>query len=209
MPVDGAVRAVMAVASRQHAVVSVAQLAAAGLGRHAVAHRTATGWLRPMFRSVYLVGPLESPLSRLMGAVLACGPGALLSHYSATVLWVLRPAREGLIDVTVPGRKTRDRPGIRVHKSQIHPRDATRQHGIPVTSPARTLLDLATTLPQEELDRAVEEAQVQRRVSTQSLNEQFERYPQHRGTAARRHWPRRSAPTPRSRDLRWNGGCWR
>lgn len=172
------------IARRQHAVVGMADLAEAGLGRHAIAHRTATGWLRPMFRGVYLVGPLEMPLSRLMGAVLAAGTGAVLSHGSAAVLWSLSSDRRGPIDVTVPGRKIRGRPGIRVHRSQLHARDATRKHGIPVTSPARTLLDLAATLPQRDLDRAVEQAQVQRQVSLHSLNEQFERYPGHRGTAA-------------------------
>jgi very-short-patch-repair endonuclease len=184
MPVDRADRAVIEIARRQHAVVGMADLAAAGLGRHAIAHRTATGWLRPMFRGVYLVGPLEMPLSRLMGAVLAAGTGAVLSHDSAAVLWSLRSDRRGPIDVTVPARKIRGRPGIRVHRSQLHPRDATRKHGIPVTSPARTLLDLAATLPHRDLDRAVEQAQVQRQASLHSLNEQFTRYPRHRGTAA-------------------------
>jgi very-short-patch-repair endonuclease len=86
--------------------------------------------------------------------------------------------------VTVAGRETRDRPGIRSHTARLHPRDATRKHGISVTSPARTLLDLAATLPQRELDRAVEQAQVQRQASLHSLNEQFARYPGHQGTAA-------------------------
>ena len=186
MPVDGADRAVVALARRRHAVVTVEELAGAGLGRHAVAHRVRTGWLRRMFRGVYLVGPLEAPHSRAMAATLAGGAGAVLSHYPAAVLWGLCPPREGPIDVTVPGRKTRSRPGIRVHRSHLHPTDATRTHGIPVTSPARTLLDLATTVSQRDLARATEEAQVQRRVSTHSLNEQFSRYPTHRGTAALR-----------------------
>ncbi len=91
MPVDGAVRAVVALVSRRHAVVSSVELAEAGLGRHAVAHRVATGWLRRMFRGVYLVGPLETPHSRAMAATLAVGEGALVSHYSAAVLWEFRP----------------------------------------------------------------------------------------------------------------------
>ena len=144
------------------------------------------GWLRRMHRGVYLVGPLEAPHSRAMAATLAAGAGAVLSHYSAAVLWGLRPPREGPTDVTVPGRKTRPRPGIRVHRGHLHPTDVTRHHGVPVTSPARTLLDLATTVTQRDLARATEEAQVQRRVSTHSLNEQFSRYPTHRGTAALR-----------------------
>jgi very-short-patch-repair endonuclease len=120
-----------------------------------------------------------------MAATLAVGHGALLSHYAAAVLWGLRPPRAGPIDVTVAGRETRNRPGIRTHAANhLHPRDATRHHGIPVTAPARTLLDLATVLGTRELDRVTEEAQVQRRVTPGSLNEQFERYPGHRGRAA-------------------------
>ncbi len=133
---------------------------------------------------MYLVGPLEGPHSRAMAAVLAVGPGALLSHDAAAALWGLRPPQKGPIDVTVAGRETRNRTGIRTHTVRLHPRDATRKHGIPVTSPARTLLDLAATLPPRDLNRTVEQAQVQRQVSLHSLNEQFQRYPQHRGTAA-------------------------
>jgi hypothetical protein len=66
----------------------------------------------------------------------------------------------------------------------LHPADATRKHGIPVTSPARTLLDLAATTPARDLDRAVNEARVHRLASDVSLNEQFSRYPRHRGTQA-------------------------
>jgi very-short-patch-repair endonuclease len=167
--------------------VTSAQLAEAGLSRHAIAHRLGTGWLRRMHRGVYLVGPLETQHSRAMAATLAVGEEALLSHYAAAVLWGLRPAREGPIDVTVPGRETRHRNGIRTHTvTHLHRTDATRKDGILVTSPARTLLDLAATATQRDLDRATEEAQVQRRVSTHSLNEQFSRYPTHRGTAALR-----------------------
>ena len=72
--------------------MSVGQLERAGLGRHAVAHGAQTGWLRPLHRGVYLVGPLETEHSRAMAATLAAGPGALLSHYPAAVLWGLRPA---------------------------------------------------------------------------------------------------------------------
>jgi len=142
-----------------------------------------------MHRGVYVVGPVESAYSPSMAATLAAGPGALLSHYAAAVLWGHVAARDGPIDidVTVPGRKARNRRNVRVHRAALHPADATRRHGIPVTSPARTLLDLATQVTQRELDRATEEAQVQRRVSLHSLTEQFSRYPRHRGTTALKH----------------------
>ncbi len=85
--------------------------------------------------------------------------------------------------VTLP-YKGHSRPGIVVHQATLHPADRTRRHEIPVTSAARTLLDLAATTTTNEIDRALNEAEVQRRVSLHSLNEQFSRYPTHRGTAA-------------------------
>ena len=89
------------------------------------------------------------------------------------------------MEITVVGRDRRNRDGIRVHVvKHLHPQDATRCHGIPVTSAARTLLDLAATEPISEVDRAINEARIARLVSDPSLNEQFSRYPRHRGTAA-------------------------
>ena len=120
-----------------------------------------------------------------MAAVLALGNGALLSHHPAAVLWGLRsaPARE--MQITVVTRDTRGPESVHVHRvSRLHPSDARSRHGIPTTSPARTLLDLATQTPQRDLDRAVNEARVTKLASDTSLNEQFSRYPRHRGKAA-------------------------
>jgi very-short-patch-repair endonuclease/predicted transcriptional regulator of viral defense system len=174
----------LALAARQHRVVTTAQLAQSGLSKDAIADRVRRGWLRRRHRGVYVVGPLETPLTAAMAAVAACGEGALLSHHPAAVLWGMRRPPAGDMHVTVSGRAVHARNGIQIHRANLHPRDITRKHGIPLTSPARTLLDLAVTLAQRELDRAVEEAEVQRRVSLHSLNEQFSRYPSHRGTAA-------------------------
>ncbi len=174
----------VAFARGQHGVVSSEQVARAGLGAQWVRNRVNTGWLLRFHRGVYLVGPLETAHTRLMAATLAAGPGALISHHPAAVLWEWRPPAEGPIDVTIPGRKARHRDGIRIHTTTLHPHDITRRHGIPVTSAARTLLDLAATTTADELDRALNEARLQHRVSSRSLNEQFSRYPHHRGTAA-------------------------
>ena len=175
---------VVALACDQHGAISSRQVARAGLSAGWVRNRVKTGWLRPMHRGIYLVGPLESAYSRPMAATLAAGPDALISHYPAAVLWGLLPSTDGPIDVTIPERKARNRPGVRVHRARLHPHDGTRRHGIPVTSAARTLLDLATTATAKELDRAANDAWNLRLVSTHSLNEQFSRYPRHRGTAA-------------------------
>jgi very-short-patch-repair endonuclease len=174
---------VIALAGRQHGVVPVGQLIAAGGSARWVEHRVARGWLRRLHRGVYLVGPLEAEHSRAMAATLATGPGAPISLYPAAVLWGLRPPRDGPMHVTVAGDR-RNRDGIVIHRATLHPEDVTRRHGIPVTSAARTLLDLAATEPTRELELALNEAELMHRVSTPSLNEQFSRYPRHRGTAA-------------------------
>lgn len=180
-------RGVFAAAVRQHGVVTSRQLAEAGLSAEAVAHRVALGWLVRVHRGVYVVGPLRAPHTSAMAAVLACGDGALLSHRPAAILWALCPPGAIAPEVTVVGRDSRSRDGILVHRvHHLHRADARRREGIPVTSPARTLLDLAAIASGKELDRAIEEAQIRRLVTEHSLNEQFERHPRHRGTRALR-----------------------
>ena len=105
-----------------------------------------------------------------MAAVLAYGAGALLSYSAAAAAPVASAtAPDGTIHVTVVGRDVRSRDGVIAHSvGRLHPGDATRHHGIPVTSPARTLLDIATQLPQRDLNRAADEARVQHLVTDRS-----------------------------------------
>jgi very-short-patch-repair endonuclease len=178
---------VVAVARRQHGCVSLSQLLDAGLSRRAVARRVERGWLVRRHRGVYLVGPLEVPLSRAMAAVLAVGEGALLSHRSAAVVWELLPAAAGALDVTLPGREARHRAGIRVHEaSDLAPEDATVHLNLPITSPARTLLDLAAILSPSDLARAIEQADRRGLTSPNKLTHYLTRRRSHRGAAALR-----------------------
>jgi very-short-patch-repair endonuclease len=117
---------------------------------------------------VFLVGPLIGRWTREMAAVLACGDGAVLSHRSAASLWALRPAWRGPVDVTAP-RQPRPGATITVHRKRLDPRDTRRREGVPVTAPARTLLDIASLLPERDLARAVEEAQVLKLVTPRAL----------------------------------------
>jgi very-short-patch-repair endonuclease len=188
---------VLAAAGRQHGLVTAAQLRGAGWSKKVIAGRTRSGWLRRRHRGVYLVGPLETPHTSAMAATLATGPGALLSHYPAAVLCGLRPPAPGPMHVTL-AHGAHSRPGITVHHVTLHPADATCRHGIPVTSVARTLLDLAATTTTHELERALNEAHLQRRISTHALTEQFSRYPRHRGTAALREATRTEPTLTRS-----------
>jgi very-short-patch-repair endonuclease len=149
--------AIAALAARQHGLVTTAQLAVAGLGARAVAHRVARGRLVRRHRGVYQVGPTAAPLSPEMAAVLACGSSAALSHHSAAAIWGFG-RRDQVVHVTVEGDRARSRRGIQVH--QTLSLNAAVHNGLPITTPARTLRDLRTVLPQPDLDRAAEQAQV-------------------------------------------------
>jgi very-short-patch-repair endonuclease len=147
--------AVMALAAGQHGIVTTAQLAGAGLGPRSVAHRVAHGRLVRLGRGVFQVGPLAAPRGAEMAAVLATG--GVLSHHTAADVWGIR-AHRGLVHVTVVGEAPRRRPGLQIHRSLSL--NAAVQDGLPLTTPTRTIHDLATCLPQPELDRAVEQAQI-------------------------------------------------
>jgi very-short-patch-repair endonuclease len=169
-------------ASRQHGVVARAQLLALGMDRNAIAYRRRVGRLHALHRGVYAVGhPRLSPEGRFMAAVLAAGPGAVLSHRSAGVLWGLLANRDDAVDVTVV-RQLHQRRGVRVHRVRsLAPADRTREAGIPVTTVARTLLDLADVADERTLRRAARQAYVDRRVDEATLTRQLARAPGRRG----------------------------
>lgn len=153
-------RALAAIASRQHGVVAHGQLTALGFGRGAIQHRLALGRLHRIHRGVYAVGHSAiTPRGRWLAAVIACGPGALLSHRDAGALWELRAGVAAPVDVIYPGRSRYGRPGLSLHHVRhLHPDDRAERHGIPVTTVARTLLDLAQVLRPRPL-RAFDQAE--------------------------------------------------
>ncbi len=168
MPVGDA--RLLAVAAGQCGVITFGQLLDAGLSRHAVAQRVRQGWLRRLHHRVYLVGLRPPAWAREMAAVLAAGQGAVVSHRSATGMWELRPAPEDMVDITLTRRGIRSMSGIRVHTAvKLPASDVTTRHGIPVTTPLRTLLDLAAVASLGELERAVQEAQVRGLVTAEQL----------------------------------------
>ena len=154
--------AIAALADAQYGVVAYRQLVEVGLGEDGIAARLRTGRLHRVHRGVHSVG--HRSLRRegyWMAAVLACGPGAVLSHRSAAALWALRSGAGSAVDVTVPSNGGRHRRrGIRVHRSRrLAPEEVTVELGISVTTVARTLLDLADVLQVHALKRAVAEAE--------------------------------------------------
>lgn len=176
---------IAAIAERQYGVVSRAQLLAAGIGTGAIATRIRRHRLHPLHRGVYAVGHTAlPPLAREMAAVLACWPGAVISHRSAGgAIWQLLEPVHDLIDLTVSRTSPRSRPGLRVHRSQrLGAEDVTIVRGVPVTSPARTLVDLAEAASDRDLERAFDEATTRRLVTTASITAAVERLSGRRGT---------------------------
>ncbi len=150
-------RTVWALARLQHFALARRQLLGLGMHPQAIKHRVAVGRLHPVHAGVYAVGRRElSRLGELMAAVLACGEGAVLSHGAAAELWGVCPP--GGVEVTVPPGRTPRRPGIVVHRAALTAGHRTLRHAIPVTTPARTLVDVSPFLPRDHLERAVNEA---------------------------------------------------
>lgn len=148
------------IAAGQHGVVARTQLLAAGATPRRIQLRVESGRFRPLHRGVYLVGSVVPPRAIPLAACLACGPGTVISHRSAAVLWGLVAAETGdrVVDVTTPGHRRR-RPGVRVHRSRTLPRaEKTRLDGVPVTTVPRTLLDLSVLASARTIERAVAEA---------------------------------------------------
>lgn len=160
-------REIAKLAERQRGLVTRAQLLDLGLTRAAIDHRMKSARLHALYRGVYTVGhgqPAEG--ARELGAVLACGPRAAASHRSAAWLWRLQSRPPEDAEVSVVGRDCRSRPGLRVHTlAALDRRDLRRLGGIPITSPARTILDLAAVVQGRKLEQAVAEAQARRLIS--------------------------------------------
>ena len=149
---------VVRLAGRQHGIVTRWQLRRCGMSDDSVDRWLASGALRRLHRGVYWMGPVALPLGREMAAVLACGPDAAASAWTAGAIWQLERRDDRGIHVTVPPRTRRAHAGIRVHRVELLRREVTRHEGIAVTTPARTLLDLASELNARSLERAVGEA---------------------------------------------------
>jgi hypothetical protein len=169
-------------ASAQHGVISTTQLRECGLTSQAIYRRLQKRRLIRIHPGVYAVGQLAlHPRWRDHAAVLACGPEALLSHRSAADLWGIRRTSSPRVEVTAP-RGRRGPRGITVHRSRlIPPEDRTVVDAIAVTSLARTLVDLADVLPQADLERAVNEAELLGLFDLGALERVIERLPNRRG----------------------------
>jgi very-short-patch-repair endonuclease/predicted transcriptional regulator of viral defense system len=177
-------REIAELAAGQHGVVARGQLEALGLGRGAVAHRIDSGRLHRIHRGVYAVGHRRLSIhGHWMAAVLTAGPGAALSHASAAALWEIRPTAATRIDVSTPTAAGRaKRPGLRIHRTtKLTQDEVTERQAIPVTTPARTLVDLASSLPRRALERALDQAEILELFDLQALERVVDAHQGRRG----------------------------
>jgi very-short-patch-repair endonuclease len=171
-------RATWRLAQAQNGVLTRADLLKLGFSEDGIKHRVGSGRLHPIAAGVYAVGrPELSTHGRWMGAVLACGSAAVLSHRSAGDLWGIGYEEPGRIDVTIRRRSTLERTGIKVRsRPKLPERSVVSRFGIPVTHPVQTLIDLATELKPMRLERAVNQADVHDLVDPETLRRSIDGY---------------------------------
>ena len=173
-------------AARQHGIVSRRQLLAAGLSSQQIKGLVRRGHLHLLHRGVYAVGhPRLSREGRWLAAVLACGPGAVLSHGPAgQLLWILSRRERYALHVSVGGRASRSRTGIVIHRPRsLDARDITIRLGIPTTTATRTVWDLAAVFTPTATRRAFEQAEKLDLLDRDRLGSLLAAQPSHRGAA--------------------------
>lgn len=182
-------RTIQRLAASQDGVVSRNQMLRAGLTPATLDYRVGAGRLEPLYRGVYRVGPVVGPRVREFGALLACGEGAVLSHRTAAALWELLPPSPPGAPIHVTAPRNRRGPGrdVRVHRTiRLDPEERARRDGLVVTSPTRTLLDLALCAGTRELRRAVDRVRSRGLVGVDELDEALARHSRRNGTGVLR-----------------------
>lgn len=176
-------RRIARVGARQDNVISLEELLEAGLGQDAVAYRVKARVMQRLHRGVFLLGAAPpTRVARARAAVMACGEGAVVSHRSAAEMFGLLPATDGDVHVTVPGRNPGVEPGIRLHRIAGFARgEVTNMRGIPVTSVARAICDIAATEPWREVEHARQEALYRRIVTERQMAAVLKREPRRKG----------------------------
>lgn len=181
-------RILQGIGARNHGVATRRQLLDGGLPVHTVDRLVRSGRLIVLHRGLYQIGPLPAARAREAAAVLAGGPSSRISHRSAAAIHTLVDSR-GVptpTDVTVPrNRRPRLRHiDVRIHRCRdLRPDEVTTFEGIPVTTPARTLLDLGECLTVRELEQSLATALRRGLVTMDQMRDMVGRHPKHRGGA--------------------------
>lgn len=173
-------RRIAALAKRQRGYVLRGQLLKLGLGAQAIKYRVRIGRLIPVYAGIYAVGHVpREPTDRAYAALLACGPKAVLSHGTAATLYGIYRRWDVPFEVTVPAKRARR--GIRAHRAALARGDIRMEQGLRVTSPARTLLDMAPRLTDKQLGRAFDRLRLSHGLTQEALRALLERFPRHPG----------------------------
>jgi very-short-patch-repair endonuclease len=177
-------RQIHQLAARQHGVVTRDQLLRAGVSEGSIDHRLKKRTLRSVHRGVYCTGPVTARHQREMAGVLACGPNAVLSDQTAGIIWGMLPSRqpEAPVDLTVPRTLRGPSSGVRLHRrGALAADEVTRRHGLPLTTPFRTIFDLASSLGPSDLERILDRALRRDLVALESVEAMLLRHPRRRG----------------------------
>jgi very-short-patch-repair endonuclease len=168
----------------QHGVISRRQLLDGGIATHTIDRMVSGGRIVVLHRGVYQIGPLPAGRAAEIAAMLACGAESRVSHLSAAMIHGVHGASVSHrpIEVTMPRRKRLRIEGVRIHRVRdLRADEVTTLDGIPVTTVARTLLDIAEVLTSREVEQALARALRQRLVTRDAVREMVERHPTHRG----------------------------
>ncbi|MGH2907688.1 MAG: type IV toxin-antitoxin system AbiEi family antitoxin domain-containing protein, partial [Solirubrobacteraceae bacterium] len=182
---EGALSTVESVAVLQAGLIHRRQLGALGFGRGAVARRVRSGRLDAVFPSVFAVAgrPLDE-LARCYAALLHVGDDGVLSHGAAAAIWGLLDSPPSVLRATVVVRHVRDPAGLRVHRVRwLDARDVRMFGRLPVTTPARTLIDLAADSSATVLEEALARARARGLVTDHDIDGALERAPLRTGVA--------------------------
>ena len=172
------------IAAGQYGRITAQQLVGAGVDRDRIKRWRADGRLRSEHTGVFTLGhPDPSARGVYRSAALASGGGAVVSHLAAAHLLKLRGGRAPHPEVTIPVDNGRKRPGIRIHRSRLHPLDVSTLDGVPITTVPRVLLDLAPRTAPHELTRMCHEAWIHHRTTPEHIAATIARNPHKPGAA--------------------------
>ena len=167
---------IVARAARQHNIITGGQLADLGVSSSAIDRRVRASRLHVQHRGVFSITPNITEKGRWMAATLATGGTG--AHKSAGAIWGLCDDDPEAVHVIAGGK---DRDGITVHHNALHHSETTKRWGIPVTKPARTLIDLADSLPQRAVERALDEAEYRKLTNAPDLQRTIDAHAPRKG----------------------------
>ena len=164
-------------ATLQNGPIALWQLRALGFSDREIQGRLDRRFLHRVFKGVYLLGRMDTnPLTRPTAGLLAAGEGSTISRFTVVQLLDLwRP--QPTVHVTVPGTTRSARPGLRIHGDQLAPDDIMRFEGLPITTPARTIVDLAHLVEHRELERLIDQALISELTTVDALRAAAHRTP--------------------------------